>query len=144
MAEAILKELLRRDRKEHLYQVRSAGTWTRDGLSASSLAIQAMGELGRDISAHRSRYLTSQDIEGARLIIVMTQDHKEAIGVEFPQAREKLYLLSELADKKHDIDDPSGSNSLEVHRTCAHEIKELLEEGYPCILQLAANETDQL
>ncbi len=143
MAEAILKELLRRDEKEHLYQVRSAGTWTRDGLSASSLAMQAMEELGLDISTHCSHYLTSQDIEGASLIIVMTQDHKEALGVEFPQAREKLYLLSELANRKYDIDDPSGSDSLELHRTCAQEIKELLEEGYPSILELAANEADE-
>ncbi len=138
MAEAILKDLLRQDGKESLYHVRSAGTWTRDGLSASPLALQVMKELGLDISTHRSHHLTPQDIDGASLIIVMTQDQKEALVVEFPQAREKSYLLSEMADDRYDIDDPSGSNSLALHRTCAHEISELLEKGYSYILELAA------
>lgn len=143
MAEAILKDLLRQDGKEKLYQVRSAGTWTRDGLSGSPLALQAMKELGLDISTHRSRQLTSQDIEGASLIIVMTQDQKEALGVEFPQAREKLFLLSEMAENRYDIDDPSGSNSLTLHRTRAQEIKGLLERGYSCILELAARDAGE-
>lgn len=143
MAEAILKDLLRQDGKEKLYQVRSAGTWTRDGLSASPLALQAMKELGLDISTHRSRHLTSQDIEGASLIIVMTQDQKEALEVEFPQAREKLFLLSEMAENRYDIDDPSGSNSLTLHRTRAQEIKALLESGYSCILELAARDAGE-
>jgi len=143
MAEAILKDLLRQDGKEQLSQVHSAGTWTRDGLSASPLALQAMKDLGLDISAHRSHHLTSQDIEGASLIIVMTQDHKEALFVEFPQAREKAYLLSELVDERYDIDDPSGSGSLELHRTCAQEIKKLLEKGYSRILELAGRDADE-
>lgn len=138
MAEAMLKELLRRDRKNRLYHVRSAGTWTRDGLTASPLALQTMKELGLDISTHRSHHLASEDIQEANLIIVMTQDHEEALGVEFPQAREKIYLLSEMADKRYDIEDPSGSGSLTLHRTCGQEIKELLEKGYSRILELAA------
>jgi len=143
MAEAILKDLLRQDGKDKLYQVRSAGTWTRDGLTASPLALRAMNELGLDISIHRSRHLTCQDIEGASLIIVMTQDHREALGAEFPQAREKLHLLSEMAGKSHDIDDPSGSHSTALHRMCAQEIKELLEAGYSRVLQLAAGVTGE-
>lgn len=143
MAEAIFKDLLSQDEKQESYQVRSAGTWTHDGLSASPLALQAMRELGLDIGTHRSHHLTSQDIEEASLILVMTQDHKQALAVEFPQASGKLYLLSEMADKSYDIEDPSGSDSLILHRTCAQEIKELLEEGYSCILELAARDVGE-
>lgn len=139
MAEAILKGFLRQDGKECHYRIHSAGTWTRDGLSASPLAIRAMQELGLDISAHRSRHLTSQDVAGADLIIVMTRDHKEALSAEFPEAREKLCLLSELADQRYDIADPSGSGSLELHKGCAHEIKGLLTQGYSRILSIAAS-----
>jgi protein-tyrosine-phosphatase len=142
MAEAILKDLIRQDGKESLCQVRSAGTWTRNGLTASPLSLQAMEDLELDIRPHRSHYLTSQDIDGASLIIVVTQDHKEALSAEFPRAREKVYLLSEMADERGDIDDPSGSGSFELHRTCAQEIKRLLEKGYSRILELAARDED--
>jgi protein-tyrosine-phosphatase len=138
MAEALLKQLLRQDGKEGSYEVRSAGTWTREGLSPSPLALQATQDLGLDISAHRSHHLTAEDIEAAKLIIVMTQDHKEALWAEFPQARTKLYLLSEMAGERHDIHDPSGSGSLQLHRRCAEDIKELLEKGYSRMLKLAS------
>lgn len=141
MAAAILKDLLQGNSKDELYQVRSAGTWTRDGLSASPLTLQAMEELGLDIRAHRTHHLTSQDIDQASLIIVMTHDHREALAVEFPQAEEKVWLLSEMADKSHDVADPSGSDSLDLHRERAQEIKQLLHEGYSRILQLTGGDT---
>ncbi len=137
MAEALLEHLLHQDGSEGRYEVRSAGTWTRDGLTASSLALQAMHELGLDISAHRSHQLTLEDMQQAHLIVVMTQDHKEALALEFPQTRAKLHLLSEIVGKRYDVHDPSGSGSLELHRTCAAEIKQLLEEGFPRIMRLA-------
>lgn len=144
MAEGILKDLLQRDGQEQTLQVRSAGTWTHDGLSASRLALEAMQELGLDIAGHRSRHLTSDDVEEASLIIVMTQDQKEALAAEFPEARGRLHLLSEIAGKKRqDIDDPSGSDSLQLHRTCAQEIRELLVEGYSRILELATSEVGE-
>lgn len=142
MAEAILRDLVSRDGKEGLFEVSSAGTWTRDGLSASAPALQAMKKLGLDISDHRSHHLNPQHIEDASLIVVMTQDHKEALDLEFPQAREKVYLLSKMADEEHDIDDPFGSGSPEVHLLCARQIERLLRMGYPRILELAARDAD--
>lgn len=140
MAEAILKDLLQRDGKQLQYQVNSAGTWTRDGLSASPLAIRAMQELTLDITAHRSHHLTPQDVDRANLILVMTQDQQEALSLEFPEARDKIRILSEMSGQRHDLKDPSGSGSLEVHIDCAHEIEHLLSEGYSRILELAAGE----
>ncbi|NIN70230.1 MAG: low molecular weight protein arginine phosphatase [Anaerolineae bacterium] len=137
MAEGILKGILRTDGKHELYDVRSAGTWTRDGMMASPRTLEAMNELRLDISDHRTRHLTSEDVAQASLILVMTQDHKEALALEFPDAREKLYLLSEMAGKRFDILDPSGSGSLDLHLTCAEEIKELLHKGYARIIELA-------
>jgi protein-tyrosine-phosphatase len=143
MAEAILQDLLQQDGKEKLYEVRSVGTWTRNGLSASLPALQATKELGLDISAHRSHHLTSQDIEEANLILVMTRDHKEALDVEFPQARAKTYLLSEMTDNRYDIDDPAGSGAPEAHYICAQEIEKLLKKGYSRILELVAGDVDE-
>ena len=85
MAEGILKARFRSEGKHTLYQVRSAGAWTQNGLSASALAIQAMDELGLDIASHRSRRLTAEDVADASLVSVMTRDHKEALLAEFPE-----------------------------------------------------------
>jgi protein-tyrosine-phosphatase len=137
MAEGILKDILQTDGKDELYDVRSAGTWTRDGLTASPYALEAMDELRLDISDHRTRHLTPEDVAQASLILVMTEDHKEALALEFPDTREKVYMLSEMAGKRFDIRDPSGSGSLDLHLTCAEEIKELLHQGYARIIELA-------
>jgi protein-tyrosine phosphatase len=137
MAEGILKDQLRRNGKDSLYQVRSAGTWTRDGLSASALAVEAMEEVGLDISSHRTHHLNGEDVDQANLVVVMERAHKEALLTEFPAAARKTVLLSELTGELYDIFDPYGSDSLLVYRRCASEIDRLLREGYAHLLELA-------
>jgi protein-tyrosine phosphatase len=137
MAEGILKDQLRRNGKDSLYQVHSAGTWTRDGLSASALAMEAMEEVGLDISSHRTHHLNGEDVAQASLVVVMERAHKEALLTEFPAAARKTVLLSELAGEVYDIFDPYGSDSLLVYRRCASEIENLLGEGYARLLELA-------
>jgi protein-tyrosine-phosphatase len=137
MAEVILKDQLHTDGKEHLYRVHSAGTWTIDGRGASRLAVEAMQELGLDLTGHRTHHLTSEDVRQAALILAMTQDHKESLLAEFPEAGQKTFLLSELAGNRYDISDPYGTDSLELYRACASEIGGLLRRGYDRILELA-------
>ena len=137
MAEGIFKDQLRRDGKGGLYQVHSAGTWTRDGLGASALAVEAMEESGLDISSHRAHHLNGDDVAQASLVIVMARAHKEALLTEFPTAAGKTVLLSELVGEVYDIFDPYGSDSLLVYRRCASEIERLLREGYARLLELA-------
>ncbi len=141
MAEAILKDQLHRDRKDHLYRVHSAGTWTIDGRGASRLAIEAMQEAGLDLTGHRTHHLTSEDVRQAALILVMTQDHKESLLAEFPEVDQRTLLLSELVGNRYDILDPYGSDTLELYRECAHEIESLLRRGYDRILELAPEGT---
>ena len=140
MAVAILEDLLREDGRETDFRVRSAGTWTREGIAASPLAMEAMAEKGLDVSTHRSHHLSRQDVEQAALIITMTRDQQEALLAEFPVAADRTFLLSELAGERHDISDPSGSDSLKSYRECASEIGRLLRSGYPCLVGLAAGD----
>jgi protein-tyrosine-phosphatase len=137
MAEGIFRTLLQIDGKDGLYGARSAGTWTTDGQGASALAVQAMKELGIDITAHRAHHLTSEDVDRASLVVVMGRDHKEALLAENPQDKEKIVLLSELAGERHDVSDPYGSDSLQLYRECAVEIDRLLRKGYGRLLELA-------
>jgi protein-tyrosine-phosphatase len=143
MAEVLLKDRLQREGKEDRYRVTSAGTWTTEGRAASPLAIEAMRELGLDLSAHRTHLLTSEDVHRASLILVMAQDHKEALLAEFPDAGHKTYLLSELAGRRYDIFDPYGSDSLDLYRQCAKEIAALLDEGYSRVQELAEADAER-
>jgi protein-tyrosine-phosphatase len=138
MAVAILRELLRRDGQEDIYEVRSAGTWTYGGSGPASLAARAMEERGLDISEHRSRHLSSHDVEEATLVIAMGREHKEAMVAEFAESSEKIFLLSELAGESGDVADPYGSDSVDLYRQCASEISRLLQNAYPRILELSA------
>jgi protein-tyrosine-phosphatase len=137
MAEVILKDQLHAEGNDQLYRVHSAGTWTIDGRGASRLAVEAMREVGLDLTGHRTHHLTPEDVRQATLILVMTQDHKESLLAEFPEAGQKTFLLSELVGNRYDISDPYGTDSLELYRECAREIEDLLRRGYDRVLELA-------
>jgi protein-tyrosine-phosphatase len=143
MAEVMLKDQLRRDGKENLYRVHSAGTWTTDSQPASRLAMEAVQELGLDLSAHRTHLLTADDVHEASLILVMARDHKEALVAEFPEAGQKIFLLSEFVGERYDIFDPYGSESLGLYRDCVREISGLLHRGYDRILKLAGGDDEE-
>jgi protein-tyrosine-phosphatase len=143
MAEGLLKTMLRADSHDTLCDVCSAGTWTRDGLSASPLAVEAMEEMGIDITDHRTHHLTAQDMAAASLVIVMARGHSEALRAEFSQARNKIVLLSELAGEMHDVSDPYGSDSLELYRQCAREIDRVLRAGYARLLELVKEKASE-
>ena len=74
----------------------------------------------------------------------MTRNHKEALNLEFPRARAKTFLLSEMTDARCDIEDPAAIGSPEAHHVCAQEIKKLLSEGYSRILELVAENAGEV
>lgn len=135
MAVGFMKGLLKAQGPKE-YEVISAGTWTVEGHPPAPLAVEVMAKRGIDISSHRSHRLTPKDIEDADLVVVMTQGQKEVLSLEFPEERNKIYLLSELAGKNYDIEDPYGTESLELYQKCADEIEELLREGYERLIEL--------
>ncbi len=75
------------------------------------------------------------------LILVMERGHKEALSVEFPSARKKIYLLSKAVDdQEYDIPDPLKSG--QAIDVLAADISELIERGYPKIIELAKKSLD--
>jgi protein-tyrosine-phosphatase len=102
-----------------------------------------MEEMGIDITNHRTHHLTAEDMAAASLVIVMARGHSEALRAEFPAAKHKIVLLSELAGEMHDVSDPYGSDSLELYRRCASEIDRLLRAGYPHLLELAKEKASE-
>ncbi len=109
-------------------EVKSCGTATLSGLSASKPAIEVLRREGIDISGHKAVPVNSQLVNWADVILVMEEKHKEDIIEKFPQVRGKVYLLTEFADQERkDIVDPIGKPS-EVYEGLVLDLKYYLEK----------------
>lgn len=119
------------------WQVASAGTWARDGFPAARESQELLSRMGLDLSRHRSRMLHEGLIKNANLILVMEKGHKEALSVEFPSYKSRIYLLSEMINVVADVHDPVGGTLHDFQETI-RDIQELIDEGFPRILALAS------
>ena len=138
MAEALLNAKIRRAGDDGKLVARSAGTWALEYQPASGHTITVMAGRGIDLSPHRGRTVTRQDLAAADVVIVMTNSHRDALSAEFPESRTKLHLMSELKDRTFDIDDPYGGTLAEYQQT-AQELQDLIETGYEKIISWVSN-----
>jgi glycine hydroxymethyltransferase len=116
------------------YRVMSAGLGAMEGQPPSPYAVQAVRELGIDISGQRSRMLTLQMVREADLILGMTHSHLDTVMMLYPQAAEKTFLLREFDETldifEKDISDPIGG-SYDVYLECRDQI----EQGIASLLR---------
>ncbi len=129
MAAGLFNAYAARAGEDHEYSGLSAGTWAPQGQPASGLAVAAMARRGIDLGKHRAREIKLHDVEGASLILVMTGSHREALCAEFPHARNKIRLMSALADRSYDIADPYGGAPSE-YEASAQQLERLIQAGY--------------
>ena len=103
-------------------EVFSSGTMGMVGSPACVNAIEAVAELGADISEHVSQGLNAENIRRADHIVAMTRSHMEAILRLGPDAKNKTNCLDEAGD----IGDPIGLD-LQGYRECASRLAELID-----------------
>jgi protein-tyrosine-phosphatase len=116
--------------------VSSAGTWTVSDRPAMPEAINQAKKYGLNLKLHKSRPITREILSRADLIIVMENNHKEAIMQEFPFVANHLYLLAEVVDGlPNDIPDPYASE--EPPEVITREIITMIDRGYNQIVDLA-------
>ena len=131
MAEGIFRHAVRGINE---FRVVSAGLGAMDGQPPSPYAVQAVKELGIDISGQRSRMLTPELVYEADYIFGMTHSHIDTVGLLYPQAIEKTFLLREFDETldayENDISDPIGG-SYDVYRNCRDQI----EQGIAAMLK---------
>ncbi len=124
MAEGIFRQVMKGRRD---IQVLSAGIGAMEGQAPSTYAVQAVKELGIDISKQRSRQLTGELVQEADYIFGMTHSHVDTVFLLYPQAAEKTFLLREFDDTldifEKDISDPIGG-SYEVYVNCRDQIEQ--------------------
>ena len=134
MAEGLFKHLVTDQADKFL--VGSAGVASMDGYPASPETVRVMREHGIDVSAHRSRKITPAMVRTADKIFVMETMHKDAILRSWPEAGEKVHLLTEYSKDEFqktleiDIPDPIHmpddfyDNVFHVIRDCVMQIAE--------------------
>ena len=121
MAEALLRKMLTEDLAERAATIRvvSAGTGAVTGEQAAQNAIEVMAGEGIDLRSHRSRRLTPELVSAADLVLTMTIDQKRTVLDIVPQAKGKVFTLSEFA---------TGMKEIEALMEQAEKIRALLEE----------------
>jgi glycine hydroxymethyltransferase len=116
------------------YRVLSAGLGAAEGQPPSPFAVQAVKELGIDISGARSRMLTAELVQQADYIFGMTHSQLDTVAMLYPPAAEKTFLLREFDETldafDKDISDPIGG-SYEVYLNCRDQI----EQGIASLLR---------
>lgn len=109
------------------FAVQSAGLFALDGEPASSHAVTVLSELGIDIRNHRAARVDESVIAAADIIVALTAAHKNRIVSFYPQARDRVVTLYELAGlPEADVEDPIGSDLAEYRHT-RDQIRGLIE-----------------
>ena len=135
VVEAILRARLR-ERGLDDWRVSSAGTLAVEGFDAAEHSAAVLAERGLDLRGHRSRRAEEPHLAAADLVLCMEWGHKEALQVESPRHRDRIYLLTEMVGDDREVADPIGGPRLGYERM-VDEVTELVEAGLPRILELA-------
>jgi protein-tyrosine phosphatase len=75
-------------------EVRSGGTMGLEGVPAAPHAVKVMNEINLDMSSHKCRGITQDDIDWADYVLVMTLEHASDIRKKFENADGKLLQLA--------------------------------------------------
>jgi len=86
--------------------VESAGTLRIEGQTASPEAIEVMGELGVDLTQHRSSGLDAERLKTTDVLIVMTHDHMEHAVHRLHGAPDERFLLRAFEQRPQPAPDP--------------------------------------
>jgi glycine hydroxymethyltransferase len=128
MAEGLMRHLTK-DRSD--LQIESAGVSAIRGQPVSLEAVQALAELGIDISRYRSQPVTDELVRRATFIFAMTRSHIDMLELLFPHAAEKTFLLREFEEgaERAEIPDPIG-----MGRQAYIECRDIIRKALPSLI----------
>ena len=137
IASAWFSQRLQGEADAHEWRVDSAGTWAEPGLPVFPSAAWARDHLGISLDAHRSIRISREILAQFNLVLVMENSHREALQVEFPQFKDRIFLLTKVAAGiAYDIPDP-GFIKDDTFLDIARELTDLIDRGFMEICLLA-------
>jgi protein-tyrosine-phosphatase len=104
-------------------KVISAGIAARSGERVSENSILALKKTGIDIAGHKSQPVTQELLDGALLVLGMTESHRTMIQLQAEPPPAHVHLFREFMPQKGDkeIPDPYGG-PLRVYEICRDEM----------------------
>ncbi len=108
------------------YVAESAGVAAVGDRPASENAVKAVAEIGLDLSAHRTRFLPSLDLNEYSLFVALNDEHYEILkSIGIPENMLRLLRrapnVDDIYDLRQGIVDPFGGD-LNAYRKCRDEI----------------------
>ncbi|MGB5159334.1 hypothetical protein [Desulfobacterium sp. N47] len=120
--------------------VMSAAVLDMKGAPADPKAVEILSENGIYVSGHNSKLVTRDMVAAADMILVMTNLHKDKIADNYPEAKDKTFLLKPFSIScfnrdYNDFDDIKDPYKLSNHhyRFCFDEIYISIEGLIKCI-----------
>ncbi len=91
-------------------RVISAGVASRTGEPASPHSVTALKKVGVDLKGHTSKPVTQELLDGAILVLCMTESHRDMIELTAEPVPERVHLFREFMGIKGDLEipDPYG------------------------------------
>lgn len=121
MAEALLKK------KAPELKVSSAGTAAHPSFRIYGPLAEIFDSELISYENHQSRQVSKEILDEAALVLCMEDGHMCYIKENFPDAADKVFLLSEYAGEKGNIPDPIGSGK-EIYRKTFDTISSLVDK----------------
>jgi protein-tyrosine-phosphatase len=135
MAMGLMRARIKEEKDE--WQIDSSGVWAQRGYPVAQYTQEVLKRRGVDLSNYGSKSLTTEMIQQFNLILTMERNQQEALQHAFPQYIGKIFMLSQMVGKRHDIADPVGGSLADFEST-AQEIEQIVNKGYTRIRKLAA------
>lgn len=130
MAEGLMRAKAEKEQKNIV--TLSAGLFTVPGGTVSPYAREAVKETV-DISSHQTRPLSIALMEAADLVVGLASGHKNTLLRQFPNMKDKIVTLGELAGTGEEVQDPFGGTQEEYIET-AKQIGDLIDKSWPTIV----------
>ena len=128
LAEVLLRKEIE-DRGLTDLEVTSAGTGAWDGAPASEGAYLVALEHGLDLSGHRARLLTREQVQQADLVLTMARHHRAR--VQELGGEDRTFVLGEFAGRagpEAEVSDPFGGD-LDLYRDTFAELEQLVKSA---------------
>ena len=146
MAEGAFRTRLREKGLEGQVDVASVGVAAVNWGSATEEAQMTAWNEGIDISVHKPRQLTPQISRDADIIIVMSEQHRNRVGLIDPGSRDRTFILkglnAELSGRGsagyRKVEDPIG-RSQAVYRKVLKEMLKEFNRSFDSVIAFAAN-----
>ena len=136
-AAALFRHRLEQESDGRDWSVGSAGTWADSNKVVIPPMKRIASHLHLDLSAHKSRRISRELLDSYNLVLVMESNQREALLVEFPEIRNRLFLLSEVAvGQAYNIPDPHAQPG-DTLQDVAAELQDLIDKGYKNVYDLA-------